>query len=166
MNIETNTQELREILETVYNLPNAGGNGSAKADLVITGMPFSETGTDNYFALVRDEYNGRKRGPEYITFDQEQVVSAYEKLINGGDVRAALQIPAMFLNSWEGLYATTYQGIRVAAGRDPISLVVRFECAGAFLGSAEGTYSRVEYVFSIDTANRTATLSNCFMWNA
>lgn len=32
--IETNTEELQEILETVYNLPNVGG-GSSAPDLVI-----------------------------------------------------------------------------------------------------------------------------------
>lgn len=32
--IETNTEELQEILQTVYNLPNAGG-GSSEPDLVI-----------------------------------------------------------------------------------------------------------------------------------
>lgn len=34
MTIETNTEELREILQTVYDLPNAGG-GSSEPDLVI-----------------------------------------------------------------------------------------------------------------------------------
>ena len=33
--IETNTEELQEILQTVYNLPNAGGSGKVSWDCVI-----------------------------------------------------------------------------------------------------------------------------------
>ena len=34
--IETNTEELQEILQTVYNLPNAGGSGKVSWDCVLT----------------------------------------------------------------------------------------------------------------------------------
>lgn len=33
--IETNTEELQEILQTVYNLPNAGGSGKVSWDCVL-----------------------------------------------------------------------------------------------------------------------------------
>ena len=40
--IETNTEELQEILQTVYNLPNLGGSGSSAPDLVI-GLNVADT---------------------------------------------------------------------------------------------------------------------------
>lgn len=167
MNIETNTQELREILDMVYDLPNASGGGSAKADLVITGMPRTEPVTDNFFSLSRFTVNGKNGGPEYITFDQEQVVSVYEKLVNGEEIRAALKVPAILFNSWDGFFSATFQAVRVAAGKaNPTRLIVRFDCAIGFFGSTEGTYNRFEYEFTVDAANRTATLSNCYLWTA
>lgn len=167
MNIETNTQELREILETVYNLPNASGGGSAKADLVITGMPQTEPVTANYFSFRRGTMSGKTFGPENVTFDQERVVSAYEKLINGEDVRVALQLPATMFNSWDGFFSATFQAVRVGAGQmNPTRLIVRFDCAIGFFGSTEGEYNRFEYEFTVDAANRTAVLSNCYLWAA
>lgn len=165
MNIETNTQELREILNMVYDLPNASGGGSAKADLVITGMPQTEPVTANYFGFRRGTMSGKTYGPEQVTFDQEQVVSAYEKLVNGEEIRVALKVPAILFNSWDGPFSATFQAVRVAAGKaNPTRLIVRFDCAIGFFGSTEGAYNRFEYEFTVDAANRTAVLSNCYLW--
>lgn len=73
--IETNTEELREILNTVYNLPMAGG-GSAEPDLVI-GLDASDTLGIN--------------GPaERLTFDSEAVINTYNKLLSGKTVNCVL----------------------------------------------------------------------------
>lgn len=73
--IETNTEELREILQTVYNLPMAGG-GSAEPDLVI--------GLDTSDSM---QINGRI---EKVTFDSASVVNAYNKLLSGETVNCVL----------------------------------------------------------------------------
>ena len=72
--IETNTEELQEILQTVYNLPNAGG-GSSEPDLVIG---FDDTNWDGI------------TGPDQFTFDQTAVVSTYNKLLSGETVNCVL----------------------------------------------------------------------------
>ena len=73
--METNTEELREILQTVYDLPMAGG-GSSGADLVI-GLDTSDT----------LEIDGRS---DRLTFDSAAVVSAAEKLLSGETVSCVL----------------------------------------------------------------------------
>lgn len=72
--IETNTEELQEILQTVYNLPNAGG-GSAELDLVI--------GFDD------SNWDGVTR-PDQFTFDQAAVVATYNKLLAKQTVNCVL----------------------------------------------------------------------------
>lgn len=73
--IETNTEELQEILQTVYNLPLAGG-GSSEPDLVI-GLDTSDTMVIN--------------GPvERLSFDSAAVISAYNKLLSGETVNCVL----------------------------------------------------------------------------
>ena len=73
--IETNTEELQEILQTVYNLPNAGG-GSSEPDLVI-GLDTSDLLT------ITDQ-------TERLTFDSAAVINAYNKLLSGETVNCVL----------------------------------------------------------------------------
>lgn len=53
--IETNTEELQDIVNRVYKLPNIGGSGSSAADLVIglnvanTRLPTSQTKNNPHF---------------------------------------------------------------------------------------------------------------------
>lgn len=153
--IETNTEELQEILQTVYNLPMAGG--SSEPDLVIYGVPAASTG--NAFNFVSGSYTGGMCGPQYITFDQEQVIAAYEKLISGKDVRAVFCLPSIAFNSWDGGWVVRYPAVRVIATHNdtPRRLAVRFDCASEFNSGYGSTY-KMEYVFVVDTTNRTATL--------
>lgn len=72
--IETNTAELQEILQTVYNLPMAGG-GSAEPDLVIGFDDSNGIGVDN---------------PDQITFDPTEVIATYNKLLDGQTVNCVL----------------------------------------------------------------------------
>lgn len=72
--IETNTEELQEILQTVYNLPMAGG-GSSEPDLVIG---FDDS---NLEGIAR---------PDQFTFDQTAVVNTYNKLLSGETVNCVL----------------------------------------------------------------------------
>lgn len=74
--IETNTEELQEILQTVYNLPMAGG-GSSEPDLVITlDNSSNSTNIDNH--------------PEKFTFNSEDAISVYNKLLTGQTVNCVL----------------------------------------------------------------------------
>lgn len=73
--IETNTEELQEILQTVYNLPMAGG-GSSAPDLVI--------GLDTSDSLTITNQTER------LTFDSADVVNAYNKLLSGETVNCVL----------------------------------------------------------------------------
>ena len=63
--IETNTEELQEILNTVYNLPMAGG-GSSEPDLVIQ---FDDPNWDG----VKTDYS-------QFTFDSAEVVNTFNSL--------------------------------------------------------------------------------------
>ena len=75
MMIKTNTEELQEILQTVYNLPNASG-GSAEPDLVIT---YSNTDLSQSFS-----------DPSLCSFDNAAVVDTYSKLLAGQTVNCVL----------------------------------------------------------------------------
>ena len=160
--LETNTEELQEILRQVYDLPNAVG-GQSRADLVIAGV--ASTGTNDCFEWDSGSYDGRSYGPTYITFDQEEVVAVYEKLLMDKEVRVILSCSNMALNSWDGPFSIIYQAIRVAAShtRSPNYLLVRFDCASHF-SSSIGAYYTLEYIFEVDTSARTAVLQNCFCW--
>ena len=73
--IETNTEELQEILQTVYNLPNASG-GSSEPDLVI--------------GLTESGMNGITGNTELFSFNSDEVVNAYAKLLSGETVNCVL----------------------------------------------------------------------------
>lgn len=73
--IETNTEELQEILNTVYNLPMAGG-GSAGPDLVIQ---FDDPNWDG----VKTDYS-------QFTFDSADVVNTFNKLITPQPINCVL----------------------------------------------------------------------------
>ena len=72
--METNTEQLREILQQVYDLPEAGSGGS-EPDLVIG---FDDT---NWEGLT---------GPDQFTFEQTAVVATYNKLLTGQTVNCVL----------------------------------------------------------------------------
>lgn len=76
MMIKTNTEELQEILQTVYNLPNASGSGSAEPDLVIT---YSNTDLSQSFS-----------NPSFCSFDNAAVIDTYNKLVTGQTVNCIL----------------------------------------------------------------------------
>lgn len=73
--IKTNTEELQEILQTVYNLPNASG-GSTEPDLVIT---YSNTDLSQSFS-----------NPSFCSFDNAAVIDTYNKLLAGQTVNCVL----------------------------------------------------------------------------
>lgn len=161
--IETNTEELQEILQTVYNLPMAGG-GSSEPDLVITpgeDFRFSPASTSN------PTFNISK-----ISFDPSAVISTYEKLIAGKDVRVVFT-GRILLNSDVPMIMTTYPALRVLAyGTEVTSssvpaLVVRFQCAnGYFFMSTSGGWSDMEYRFLINSATGEVTLYGTALWSA
>ena len=72
--IETNTEELQEILQTVYNLPMAGG--SSEPDLVIT--------------LDDSDSGGINNHPEKFSFNSDDVIGVYNKLLTGQTVNCVL----------------------------------------------------------------------------
>lgn len=142
--IETNTEELQEILQTVYNLPMAGG-GSAEADLVLTA-------TENFSwdsPSTNEDYNLSK-----IAFDPNAVISMYEKHSAGKDVRATLR-GLFYLNSYSPRFTASCPSDRIityAEVDDSLHyLVVRFHFArNYFFLSADNGYFSIEYRFAID----------------
>ena len=159
--IETNTEELQEILQTVYNLPTAGG-GSSEPDLMITPLENFALNT----ALINSTYNIRQ-----ISFDTSEIVSTYEKLIAGKDVRAVLT-GALAFNSAYPPFMTTCPSMRVIAyGRDTHGgtsnwLVVRFRYvnAYAFLSADYGT-TDIEYRFEINPNTGEVALDGAAVWS-
>lgn len=75
--IETNTEDLREILQAVYDLKNSAGGGSSEPDLVI-GLT-TESAADTITGT-----------PERFSFNSEDVVNAYAKLLSGETVNCVL----------------------------------------------------------------------------
>lgn len=154
--IETNTEQLQEVLQQVYNLPSRSG-GSSEPDLVIT------TGENFSFLYIE---NAPERSPRNVVYETEKIISTYEKLKNGGDVRVTFG-GQLWLNSWDGGFYTTYPAQRVAASidRDAPILIARFLIPVFWDGSGIGTYVTIEYIFTVDTTNRTAELDAACVWN-
>lgn len=160
--IETNTEELQEILNTVYNLPMAGG-GSSEPDLVITA---SENFSWDVPSTNTNGYDLSK-----ILFDPNAVISMYEKHMAGKDVRAVFR-GSLYLNSISPAIMTAYPSDRVLAyGADVFGgeynfLVVRFHIARFywFLSSDNG-YEALEYRFKISSDMSTAEFDSVAMWD-
>ena len=152
--IETNTEELQEILQTVYNLPNAGG-GSSAPDLVIT--------PGENFNFTKPNVNGTYNVAQ-ISFNASEVISSYEKLMAGKDVRAVLT-GYVGLNSYSPRFMTTQPAMRVLAyggasyGVDGNYLVVRFNVAHTyfFLSDDQGSLD-IDFRFHIDPTTGEVTL--------
>ena len=160
--METNTEELQEILNTVYNLPMAGG-GSSEPDLVITA-------TED-FAWAKPD-NDPTSNFAKILFDPNAVISTYEKHMAGKDVRAVLR-GLIFLNSSRPRMMTAYTSDRVIGYGPDVSgdnynyLVVRFFAApGYFFLSGDGGYYILEYRFGINPDTGEAVFAGANMWNA
>lgn len=159
--IETNTEELQEILQTVYNLPMAGG-GSAEPDLVITAT--ENFGWDS--PSTNQDYNLAK-----IAFDPNAVISMYEKHMAGKDVRAAFR-GYLYLNSWSPPIMTAYHSSRVIGYGPEVSdyqgkhyLVVRFQIARFYWFMSNDNGDEIlEYRFSISSDMSTANYDTVRMW--
>ena len=91
MTIETNTEELREILQTVYDLPNAGGGGSNEPDLVIGFKPYDG---DMYFS---------DGDPNKFSFDADAVRTVRDKVLLGKAVNCVLNMECALFE--DGTYA-------------------------------------------------------------
>lgn len=159
--IETNTSELREVLNTVYNLPNAMNGGSGEPDLVIVPV-------ENFF--FNNPSTNSTSNVSKITFDPAQVVATYTKLIGGQDVKCVLA-GTMLLNSYTPPFATTFSTDRVIAystdmGHDENCLVVRFITPTSyFFFSGDNGIKNTEYRFRINLDTGAATLTASAMWD-
>lgn len=76
--IETNTEELQEILQTVYNLPNAGG-GSSEPDLIVT---INIPKNDGYISNIT---------ADHVTFDTSKIPALIAKLESWTPVSVVIQ---------------------------------------------------------------------------
>lgn len=96
--IETNTEELQEILQTVYNLPTAGG-GSSEPDLVI-GLNVTDT------KVFADGATNNARDLLDMTVDDVSIISGSvsataEKVKQGLPVRVLIRsVHFYWSNSW------------------------------------------------------------------
>lgn len=142
--LETNTEELQKILQQVYDLPNANSSGT-EPDLVITP---TENFSFNDFAVNAD-YNVKQ-----ISFDPSKVISTYEKLASGNDIRAVFT-GHLFLNSWSPAFMATQPATRALVYGSDVEdggnwLVIRFSVAHSyfFLSSDDGE-KNIEYKFLI-----------------
>ena len=158
--IKTNTEELQNILQQVYNLPDRS-SGSAEPDLVIT--PTEDFNINS--VANNSNYNITK-----IQFDQTAVISTYEKLAAGKDVRVTFT-GLMYLNSFSPRFMTTYTATRVIAyGTDVNSagnwLVVRILATPTyvFLSADNGT-CELEYRFLINPNTNEASLDSAVLWS-
>lgn len=153
--LEMNTTELEGLLQDVYNLPDRNSGGSSEPDLVIT------PGDD--FAFNKSSQN-QTYNVSKISFDPSEVVSTYEKLIAGKDVRVVFT-GRIFLNSWSPRIMTTYPAMRVLAYDTDVtdsapSLVVKFMAADVYwFMSNETHFVNLEYRFQINPATGDVTFA-------
>ena len=144
--IETNTEELQEILQTVYNLPMAGG-GSSEPDLVI-GLDTSDS----------QEITG---SPEKLTFESADVINAYNKLLSGETVNCVLNAKYR-VDSGSAINASSPQITLMARSEANNSARVGFMLADFNLrysnNEVDGT-ALVEIEFSIH-GNNTVSVEN------
>lgn len=146
-------------------IPGANLSGP---DLAITPIPYD--GVNAYFNQIAGTVQGIEYGPQYVSYDPEKVVSTYEKLLAGGDVRATFTSTEWALNSWDGPYSCTYPAARIAATPPtaenyPSRLIVRFIVPWFYDHSSSGTTGVMEFVFGVDTATRTVSFVSGFIWN-
>ena len=151
--IETNTEDLREILQAVYDLKNSAGGGSSKPDLLLGG-------TDKFYVHnVTD--SSTSWGAQNITYDPVEVISAYEKA-KAGDVVTAVLASKTALDSYRPQYSTTLHASMVAASNyddRTQQLMVYFALDVCYFADADPTVGYLKYTFDVDTANSTAVLS-------
>lgn len=110
--IETNTEELQEILNTVYNLPMAGG-GSAEPDLVIK--------------LDNPDWLQMTNHPELLTFNSEEVINTYNKLLSGESVNCMLNA-YYHIHSGQPVRASSPQITAYAASDPNVSGAIGYMC--------------------------------------
>lgn len=137
--------------------------GSSKPDVTMRAIPYEERESHNnyVFSFTPGSHAslGYSWGPDGIIFNQEEIVSAYEKVVDNKPVNC-LFTNCGWLNSWEGNYNTCYSLTRIAASkeRETKCLVMNFLCNTDLNGYINlGKYD-LEYLFEVNTENRTATI--------
>lgn len=144
--IETNTEDLREILQAVYDLKNSAGGGSSEPDLVIRG-------TDLFYMWSTNA--------KEVTYNPDEVISVYEKVKAGEDVKVILTAQTG-LTSWNPDFSITLHASMVASsnyGTEPEQLMVYFNADGNYFPDDYGTICYIKYIFDIDRVNSTAVLN-------
>ena len=148
--IETNTEELQEILQTVYNLPMAGG-GSSEPDLVITVDNSSSSTTMN-------------NHPEKFAFNSDDAISVYNKLLTGQTVNCVLN-SAYWPHSGGSFNASSPHVTALAKAYDSNSaragyLGILFNLYGTYSNNFDAIYT-VHLHFNITHSN-TAVITEAF----
>ena len=85
--IETNTEELQDLVNRVYNLPNIGGSGIVQPDLVI-GVNFRNTNANKYMFSTN---TSRRYSVDDISIESGSVAAVAEKLRQGLPVRVVMR---------------------------------------------------------------------------
>lgn len=153
-------QEIRNYIDEV-------GGGTSKPDITLRGLNSQEIGSTNFTHSFGFEYDSVwKFDPGVITFDQEELVKAYEKGINKEPISAVLLAP-ISNDSSSGWSENYYPANLVASVPNRQHLVIRFKCNDDYwinIGSQvlTGTEHHVQYVFTIDPINRTANIYNAY----
>ena len=153
--IETNTEELQEILQTVYNLPNAGG-GSSAPDLVI------RTSDEFYVWTIGSGWSADK-----VTYNPDEVTSVYEKLKAGKDVKVILTGKSN-LDSWSPQFFINLHACMAAAsnyGADTEQVMVYFIVDGSYFGESTKNTYHLKYIFNINRVDSAVELHEVFCRN-
>ena len=155
--IETNTEELNEILQTVYNLPNRSSGGSAEPDMTIR----TTEGFDFASYPTTYDYNCN-----HVTVDQNEFMATYEKLMAGNDVRVTLT-GSMPMSTYGLETFATIQADRVIAYIDDYpevpSIMVRFRvpCQYGHFSSSDNKIVLIRYLFRLVNGSVELTAYTC-----
>lgn len=98
--IETNTQELREVLEQVYNLPDRASGGSSEPDLVIGYREISDT----HFGV---------ESADQFSFDPADALNVANKLQRGEPVNCIVNLYYHYVYTGSLVHSTA-QMVQVA----------------------------------------------------
>ena len=120
--IETNTEELQGVLNRMYNLPNLGGSGSVRPDLVLRLYP-----TDSHYELNSLTTEQIKNG---ISIKSGSIADVVAKIKNQQEVKVLLEYEYEYGGE---LYIGTYYPSNIGAFLYNDALTLEFmisECPG------------------------------------
>lgn len=158
--IETNTEELREVLQQVYALPNAGG-GSDNYDLVI-GLNIVNTKT----RVSGVSYNFRNASLDDVSIEGGSLSAAAEKIQQGVPAKVALKAIHFYGDNWWYKSIGTASSVSIVSHANyPGESWTELSCYFRMDALPDYSGSDVHYAITIRFDISTGNVINCWCEN-